>query len=35
VASAYGWGAVPMMTVYDKASNLPVLGWSEAVATGR
>ena len=31
VASSYGYGAVPMMSVYDKKSRLPLLGWQEAV----
>ena len=31
VASSYGYGAVPMMSIYDKKSQLPVLGWQEAV----
>jgi len=29
VASRYGWGAVPMMSLYDKQTGLPVLPWSE------
>jgi len=31
VASRYAWGAVPMMSVYDKQTDLPVLPWSEPV----
>lgn len=31
LATSYGWGAVPMMTIYDKGTDLPVLGWSEKV----
>lgn len=31
VASAYGWGPIPMMSVYDSASSLPVLAWNETV----
>lgn len=31
VASRYGWGAVPIMNVYDKDTALPVLPWSEKV----
>ena len=27
VASRYGWGAVPMLSVYDKETGLPVLPW--------
>ena len=35
VASRYGWGAVPMLSVYDKGTGLPLLPWSEkVVATG-
>ena len=29
VASRYGWGAVPMMSLYDKGTDLPVLPWLE------
>ena len=29
VATRYGWGAVPMMTLYDADTNLPVLPWNE------
>lgn len=32
VASRYGWGAVPMMNVYDKGTELPVLAWLENVS---
>ena len=31
VASRYGWGAVPMLSVYDKQTGLPLLPWSEKV----
>jgi sialate O-acetylesterase len=34
VASRYGWGAVPMLSVYDKQTGLPLLPWSETVAAG-
>ena len=35
LASRYGWGAVPMLSVYDKGTGLPLLPWSEkVVATG-
>lgn len=27
--TAYGWGAVPLLSVYDKGTGLPVLPWSE------
>ena len=29
--ASYGWGAVPMLTVYDVATNLPMLGWQQHV----
>jgi sialate O-acetylesterase len=29
-ASAYGWGANPMMTVYDKGTDLPLLPWNSS-----
>ena len=31
VASAYGWGPIPMMSAYDKATGLPVLPWNRSV----
>eukprot|EP00797_Seminavis_robusta_P034174 Sro80_g043100.2 (222) ;mRNA; f:62557-63222 len=31
VATSYGWGSVPMMTIYDKATDLPVLPWNEKI----
>ena len=34
VASRYGWGAVPMLSVYDKQTGLLLLPWSEKVAAG-
>ena len=34
VASRYGWGAVPMLSVYDKSTGLPLLPWSEKVTAG-
>ena len=34
VASRYGWGAVPMLSVYDKQTGLPLLPWFETVAAG-
>merc|ERR1711920_260340 len=33
VASSYAWGAIPMMNVYDKQTDLPVLPWSEKVSS--
>eukprot|EP00418_Pyrodinium_bahamense_P085379 CAMPEP_0179051066 /NCGR_PEP_ID=MMETSP0796-20121207/21055_1 /TAXON_ID=73915 /ORGANISM="Pyrodinium bahamense, Strain pbaha01" /LENGTH=532 /DNA_ID=CAMNT_0020747599 /DNA_START=60 /DNA_END=1658 /DNA_ORIENTATION=- len=40
IASSYGWGAIPMMTVYradmsGKDGQLPVLPWNRNVTTGR
>ena len=29
LASSYGWGALPLLTVYDKGTGLPVLPWKE------
>jgi len=29
--SAYGWGPIPMLSVYDKSTKLPVLPWNESV----
>jgi sialate O-acetylesterase len=29
VATSYGWGSIPMMTIYDKGTALPVLPWNE------
>lgn len=29
--TSYGWGSVPMMTIYDRGSGLPVLPWNEAL----
>lgn len=29
-SSAYGWGANPMMTVYDKETDLPLLPWNSS-----
>jgi len=33
VASRYGWGAVPMLSVYDRLTGLPVLPWYEELTT--
>lgn len=33
VGSSYGWGAVPMMNVYAKNFDLPVLPWREHVTS--
>ena len=30
VATAYGWGAIPMMSVYDSVTSLPVLPWNSS-----
>ena len=32
VASAYGWGPIPMMSVYDTDTELPVLPWNTSVS---
>jgi hypothetical protein len=32
-ATSYGWGSVPMMTLYDAGSALPVLPWKERIGT--
>jgi len=29
LATSYGWGSVPMLSLYDRATDLPVLGWHE------
>ena len=26
--SAYGWGPIPMLSVYDRGTGLPVLPWN-------
>lgn len=31
VASAYGWGSVPMLSLYDTETDLPVIGWNETI----
>ena len=31
LGTSYGWGSVPMMTIYDFGTDLPVLGWNEPV----
>ena len=32
LATAYGWGDVPMLSAYDKQTGLPVLPWNRTVA---
>jgi hypothetical protein len=32
IGSAYGWGSVPMLSVYDAQTNLPVLPWNKSVS---
>jgi sialate O-acetylesterase len=32
VATSYGWGSVPLLTIYDRESNLPVLPWKETIS---
>ncbi len=34
MGSAYGWGAIPMLTVYDHSSSLPVLPWNTSYIRG-
>lgn len=31
IATAYGWGPVPMLNAYDQGTNLPVLPWNRSV----
>lgn len=31
IATAYGWGPVPMLNAYDQGSQLPVLPWNRSV----
>jgi len=31
VATAYGWGPIPLMNAYDKATDLPVLPWNQTL----
>ncbi|CAB9499160.1 Sialate O-acetylesterase [Seminavis robusta] len=31
IATSYGWGSVPLMTLYDKGTDLPVLPWKEKI----
>jgi hypothetical protein len=33
VATAYGWGPVPLMSIYDKGSGLPVVPWNCSLAS--
>lgn len=33
LATKYGWGSVPMMQIYDIATDLPVLPWNERIHT--
>ena len=33
LATKYGWGSVPMMQIYDVATDLPVLPWNERIHT--
>ena len=32
VASAYGWGPIPMLSAYDAGAELPVLPWNKSVS---
>ena len=31
VGSAYGWGPIPMLSIYDAGTELPVLPWNESI----
>eukprot|EP00568_Trieres_chinensis_P012146 CAMPEP_0183300896 /NCGR_PEP_ID=MMETSP0160_2-20130417/7171_1 /TAXON_ID=2839 ORGANISM="Odontella Sinensis, Strain Grunow 1884" /NCGR_SAMPLE_ID=MMETSP0160_2 /ASSEMBLY_ACC=CAM_ASM_000250 /LENGTH=273 /DNA_ID=CAMNT_0025463397 /DNA_START=38 /DNA_END=859 /DNA_ORIENTATION=+ len=31
LGTAYGWGSVPMLNIYDKETDLPVLPWKQSV----
>jgi sialate O-acetylesterase len=31
LGSAYAWGGVPMMSVYDAGTDLPLLGWNKSL----
>jgi len=31
IATAYGWGPVPMLNAYDQGTNLPVLPWNRSI----
>ena len=31
VGSAYGWGPIPMLSAYDRATGLPVLPWNNSL----
>lgn len=33
LASSYGWGPIPLMSVYDKTTGLPLLGWKENISS--
>ena len=33
-ATAYGWAPIPMMSVYDEATGLPVLPWNRSIEGG-
>jgi len=35
LASRYGWGAVPMLSLYDRGTGLPVLPWYENITAGK
>ena len=32
LASSYGWGPIPMLNLYDIATELPVLPWNRSVS---
>jgi hypothetical protein len=32
LATSYGWGDIPLMSAYDRATGLPVLPWNRSIA---
>ena len=32
LGTAYGWGAIPLLSVYDRNTSLPVLPWNRSMA---
>ena len=31
LATSYGWGDIPLMSVYDRATGLPLLPWRRSI----
>ena len=31
LATSYGWGDIPLMSAYDRATGLPVLPWNRSL----